>query len=77
MTLQIRGMLRLLENRGLLTLLLLGAIIWSLASVDWSGPLVHAGGLATVRDFFLALLPPELSPGFLRLAQAAYARLAV
>ena len=71
MTLQSRGTLRLLENRAILTLLLLGAIIWSLASVDWSGPLVHTGGLATVRGFFLALFPPELSPGFLRLALAA------
>ena len=71
MKLQIRGTLRRLENRVLLTLLLLGAIIWSLASVDWSGPLVHSGGLATVRHFFLALFPPELSPGFLKIGLAA------
>ncbi|MEE8465941.1 MAG: ABC transporter permease subunit [Dehalococcoidia bacterium] len=62
---------RLLETRRLLTLILAGAMIWSLTGVDWGGGIVHTGGGDSLKRFFLALFPPELSPGFLKLALAA------
>jgi phosphonate transport system permease protein len=49
----------------LLSLLLLGAIVWSLASINWRGPIGHAGGGAALFDFVQALFPPELSAEFL------------
>ena len=57
-------MLKFLDNRRLLSLVLVGALAWSLAGINWGGPLGHTGGAGTLRDFVLALLPPELSPGF-------------
>ena len=60
-----------LENRHLLTLLLVGAFLWSLAVVDWRGSLVHSGGGAAALDFLQGLFPPELSTGFLRLCLVA------
>ena len=55
-----------LESRGLLTVLLLGALGWSLWEVDWGGPLVHTGGASAAWDFFAALFSLELSPSFLK-----------
>ena len=66
-----RRPLKFLENRHLLTLLLVGALVWSLAVVDWRGPLVHSGGGAAASDFLQALFPPELSTDFLRLCLVA------
>ena len=66
-----RRVRRLLDNRRLLSLLLGGALVWSLASVDWRGSIVHTGGGGAVQEFFLALFPPEVSPAFLRLALTA------
>ena len=66
-----RRELRFLESRRLLTLLLAGGLLWSLSSVDWQGPLIHTGGVAAVWNFLAALIPPDLSPGFLRLALTA------
>ena len=60
-----------LNNRRLLSLLLAAALVWSLASVDWRGPIAHTGGGGTLREFFLALFPPELSPEFLRVGLMA------
>ena len=62
-----RRPLKFLENRHLLTMLLVGALVWSLAVVDWRGPLVHSGGGEAASDFVQALFPPELSTDFLRL----------
>ncbi|PKB77807.1 MAG: hypothetical protein BZY88_20780 [SAR202 cluster bacterium Io17-Chloro-G9] len=62
---------QLFSNRRLLTLVLVAAAVWSLASVNWSGPLIHTRGGAVLVDFLLALFPPELSPGFLGLAFTA------
>ena len=62
---------RFLETRWLLTLMLAGALVWSLSGVDWGGGIIHTGGGNALRGFFLALFPPELSPGFLKLALAA------
>ena len=68
---------RLPESRHLLSLLLLAAVVWSVASVNWSGPLVHTGGGESALRFLQALFPPELSPGFLLLClQAAWQTLA-
>ena len=66
-----RGAAGILETRRLLTLVLAAALIWSVASVDWGGGIVHTGGGDAFKEFFLALFPPELSPGFLKLALAA------
>lgn len=63
--------LKLLENRRLLTVVLAGAFLWSLASINWRAPLVHSGGPSAVLDFLSGLFPPELSPEFLRLALVA------
>ncbi|MBM3943482.1 MAG: ABC transporter permease subunit [SAR202 cluster bacterium] len=63
--------MKLLESRGLLTLALAGAFLWSLTGVDWGSPLIHTGGGAAARTFFLALFPPDLSPDFLGVALAA------
>ncbi len=62
---------RFFENRLLLSLALAGALAWSLASVDWGGGVVHAGGPGALKDFVLALFPPELSPDFLSTALVA------
>ena len=62
---------RFLESHQLLTLLLLGAFLWSLTGVHWDGPLVHTGGGRSALKFFLALFPPELSPDFLAIALKA------
>lgn len=66
-----RPRLKFLETRRLLTLFLLGALIWSLTSVDWTGPLVHKGGGTAAVRFLLALFPPDLSPEFLAIALKA------
>lgn len=58
-------------NRGLLTLLLLGAFIWSLLVVDWSGGIVHSGGGTAIANILGALLRPDLSGEILRLGLSA------
>ena len=45
--------------------------MWSLASLEWRGPLVHTGGPAALVTFLQALFPPDLNPDFLRLGLAA------
>ena len=45
--------------------------MWSLAGLDWRGPLVHTGGPAALVTFLQALFPPDLNPDFLRLGLAA------
>lgn len=62
---------RLLDSRGVLTLLLGGAFAWSLATVPWGADLVHPGGERAIAQLFGALLRPELSPPFLALALEA------
>ena len=66
-----RSKARFFENRRLLSLVLAGVLVWSLASVDWGAGVVHTGGGGALKDFVLALFPPELSPHFLRLALIA------
>ena len=49
----------------------MAAFLWSLASLEWRGPLVHTGGPAALVSFLQALFPPDLTPDFLRLGLAA------
>ena len=55
------------HGRGLLTLLLLIAFAWSLTSVNWTGSLVHTGGLSAMGEFFGAAVSPKLSASFVGL----------
>ena len=57
-----------LQGRGLLTALLVVALVWSLTSVNWTGSLVHPGGLSALGQFFEAVASPDLSASFLGLA---------
>ena len=57
----------LLRGRGMLTLLLGVAFIWSLTSVNWTDSIVHPGGVSAIGEFFKAALAPEMSGSFLRL----------
>jgi len=66
-----RGAARFLETTRLLTLVLVGALVWSVAGAGWGGGIIHTGGAAAIKDFSLALFPPELSPEFLKVALAA------
>ena len=60
-----------LQSRALLTMLLVGALGWSLWTVDWSGPVVHTGGGKAALEFFGALFSADISPSFLKLAVEA------
>jgi ABC-type phosphate/phosphonate transport system permease subunit len=66
------GDLRLpLHGRGLLTALLLGALVWSLATVPWGEPLVHPGGSAMLREMLGAAVRPAISQDLLAIALEA------
>jgi phosphonate transport system permease protein len=56
---------RRLASRELLSLLLLGAVLWSLLAVDWSKDLLHPGGLAAIGQIFGAMVRPDLRPELL------------
>ncbi len=60
-----------LSGRWLLTLVLVGAVVASLASVDWGGGLMHTGGGASAARILSGLISPEASPSFLKLALQA------
>ena len=66
-----KGLARLFEARRLLSLILVGAFVWSLTGVGWRDGILHTGGGGAIKNFSLALFSPELSPGFLKLALAA------
>lgn len=60
-------------GRGLLTLLLIGAVGWSVLQVPWRTELVHPGGGAVFVRVLRGLLSPDLSPAVLaRAASAAW-----
>ena len=61
----------LLEGRGLLTILLFAAFLWSLSTVPWSSGLLHPGSIASLGEFGSALISPELSADFLSIALLA------
>ena len=48
-------------SRGLLTAILLGAFGWSLLSIEWGQPLVHANGVDAFIRIAGSALRPELS----------------
>lgn len=62
---------RLREPRSLLTLILLGAVAWSVASVDWAGGVAQPNGLAAVGEFFAALADIDVSGAYLAVAANA------
>jgi phosphonate transport system permease protein len=62
---------RFTESRAFLTLLVLGAIALGLSAVDWGGPLVHPGGASSILQFLRAVLRPQASPSFLKVAVVA------
>ena len=62
---------RALESRRLLTLILLGAFLWSLLNVSWGAGVLHSGGLGAIGDFVTSLFSLELSSGILRDAVTA------
>jgi phosphonate transport system permease protein len=66
-----KAAMQLRESRQLLTFLLVVAFLWSIASVNWRGPLIHTGGGNAALKFLLALFPPDLSPEFLRVGLMA------
>ena len=57
-----------LQRKNILTLFFIIIFIWSLFAVTWSDELVHAGGLATIRQVLEGLFQPNLSPEILSLA---------
>ncbi len=60
-----------LQSRSFLTILLVGALAWSISEINWRGPLVHTGGAASALEFFAAIGSLDLSPSFLKLALEA------
>lgn len=58
-------------RRGLLTLLLAGAFLWSILQVDWRGELLHRGGADVLAQILREMARPELSASTLRQALAA------
>ena len=65
--------LQRLNDRHALSLILIGAVLWSVLSVDWTGNLIHDGGWAALGDLAKGFATPDLSAGTLqRLAEAAW-----
>ena len=60
--------LSFIEGRKLLTIVLLGAVVWSLFSVQWGRDIVHPGGLSSALSILRSLFTPDLSPSFIRIA---------
>ena len=46
----------------MLTLILVGALAWSLLSVEWRDGVLHGGGMRALGEIGAALLRPDLSP---------------
>ncbi len=57
---------RRVESKRALTLILLGAFLWSLLNVEWGDGVLHAGGLSAAGEIGGSLFQPELSPSVLR-----------
>lgn len=56
------------ESRMVLTVILVGAVLWSLISVDWSRGILHSGGGAAAIQIFTAAFTPDISADFLKIA---------
>jgi phosphonate transport system permease protein len=59
---------RLLESRRLLTIILIAVFLWSVATVDWGGRIIHGGGLRAVFEIVTAMFQPVLTADVLRTA---------
>ena len=57
-----------LQQKNILTLVLILIFIWSLFAVNWRDDLVHPGGLATIKQILEGLFQPDLSKEILSLA---------
>ena len=57
----------LLGGKGLLTVLMAAAFLWSLTAVAWGESVLHPGGLGSLAEILRAAATPELSPSFLEL----------
>jgi phosphonate transport system permease protein len=58
-------------NRSVLTVVLVGAFLWSFGAVDWSSSLFHSGGYETFKELTRAMVTPELSGRILRIGLIA------
>jgi phosphonate transport system permease protein len=63
--------LKLPENRRLLTIVLLGAFVWSLLNVNWGRGVTHPGGLQAIFQISGSFFQPDLSPSVLGVALRA------
>jgi phosphonate transport system permease protein len=54
-----------LSGRGWLTLILLGAVLWSASAVPWSPDLLRPGGAAVAWQVLRGLATPDLAPAVL------------
>ena len=71
-----RGSRWRLSGRETLTLVLLGAFVWSALQVDWRNDLVHPGGFEVLGDLVRGLATPEFSGEVLgKAAEAAWTTL--
>ena len=61
----------ILRGRGLLSLLMVVAFLWSLTAVNWGDSPLHPGGLSSLMQFLGSALTPDLSGSFLRLTVEA------
>ena len=57
----------LLGGKGLLTVLMAAAFLWSLTAVAWGESILHPGGLGSLAEILRGAVTPELSPSFLAL----------
>lgn len=57
--------------RGLLTIILIAAFLWSVLSVPWGGNIFHPGGWASFKQLIGGIIRPNLSPYLLKIALEA------
>ena len=50
-----------LSNREWLTVILIGAFVWSVLQVNWGSGLIHAGGWTVLLDLVEGMATPDLS----------------
>jgi phosphonate transport system permease protein len=48
------------DNRKWLTIILIFAFVWSLASVEWNSSTLHTGGLSALRDILGSAFTPRI-----------------
>lgn len=71
------GRLRAIDNRGWLTIILGGALLWSVLQVEWADGVMHSRGWSALGEIILAMFTPEVSAEvFGTLIEAAWRTLA-